>query len=239
VRERRNLGSILPANQHMIASRVLRDTVPGFDAMAEHVVDRVAALCTERRYQPRSVLYRTDAPADGLYFVLSGRVRVSRETRGRSRVLHGEGAGGVLGEIPVLGEGAFPATAVATEPTCCAYLAVEAVERLLREEPAFVRWAMRRLAARARSLVQRIDELTATTVMVRVARHALARAEASSPADFTLGVSQEALAAELDTAREVVVRALAALVATGAIRRTGRSRFAVVKLAVLRAIAAR
>jgi len=67
----------------------------------------------------------------------------------------------------------------------------------------------------------------------------LARAEASAATDFTLGVSQSALADELDTAREVVVRALAALIDARAIRRTGRSRFAVVRPAVLRAMAAR
>lgn len=222
----------------MISSRELRDVVPGFAQMSVEAIDRVAALATERRYPRNRTLYRTGDDADGLYIILSGHVRVSREASARARILHGEGPGGVLGEIPVLGGGPFPATAIATEATRCAHLSVAAVDRLIREEPQFARYAMRRLAIRARSLLQRIDELTATTVLVRVARHVLARAEMSPDSDFTLGLSQSALADDLDTAREVVVRALAALITARAIRRTGRSRFAVVRPEVLRAVAA-
>ena len=223
----------------MISPRMLRDTVDGFDTIPMLTVERIAALATDRRYAPNRVLYHAGDAADGLYLILSGRVRVSRQTGSRSRVLHDEGPGGVLGEIPVLGGGPLPATAVAVSTTQCAHLSVATVERLLRDEPEFARYAMRRLVIRARSLLRRIDELTATTVLIRVARHVLARAEASAATDFTLGVSQSALADELDTAREVVVRALAALIDARAIRRTGRSRFAVVRPAVLRAMAAR
>ncbi|HEV2181158.1 MAG TPA: Crp/Fnr family transcriptional regulator [Gemmatimonadaceae bacterium] len=222
----------------MVSPRALRDCVPGFDAISASALDRIASSATERRYPANRVLYRAGDAADGLYIVLSGRVRVSRDAGARSRLLHDEVAGGVLGEIPVLGGGPFPATAVAVQATRCAHLSVAAVDRLVREEPEFARYAMQRLAARARSLLHRIDELTATTVLVRVARHVRARAEASAGAAFTLGLSQAALAGELDTAREVVVRALAALIAAGAIRRAGRSRFVVATAAVLSAIAA-
>jgi DNA-binding GntR family transcriptional regulator len=69
-----------------------------------------------------------------------------------------------------------------------------------------------------------------------VAEFVLARAEASR-GEFTLGMSQAELATELGTAREVIVRSLSALVEAGALRRTGRSRFAVQRLTTLRAIA--
>jgi CRP/FNR family transcriptional regulator len=223
----------------MISSQVLRNAVPGFDTMSEGVLERIAALARERRYPPNRVLYRAGDEADGLFIVLSGHVRVSRQTRGRSRTLHDERSGGVLGEIPVLGGGTFPATAIAIETTRCAHLPLSAVERLVREEPEVARYAMRRLAVRARSLLRRIDELTATTVLIRVARHVLLRAETAPTPEFSLGLSQAALSEELDTAREVVVRALAALIDARAIRRAGRSRFVVVRLPVLRAIAAR
>ncbi|MGH7649406.1 MAG: Crp/Fnr family transcriptional regulator [Gemmatimonadaceae bacterium] len=222
----------------MISSRQLREAVPGLAALPDRTIDRIAALAGERRYAATRVLYRAGDEADGLYFVLAGKVRVSREGGTRARMLHHETPGGVLGEIPVLGGGAFPATAVAAESTRCAHLPLAAVNHLLRDEPDFARWAMRRLAMRARSLLQRIDELTATTVLVRVARHVLRRAETSGTPDFTLGLSQEGLASELDTAREVVVRALAALVDAGAIQRTGRSRFTLVRPTLLRAMAA-
>jgi CRP/FNR family transcriptional regulator len=183
------------------------------------------------------VLYRAGDVADGLYVVMSGRVIVRRETSQRSEMLHTERAGGVLGEIPVFGGGHFPATAVALEPTQCCHVPIAVVERLLRDEPSFARFALERMAARAQSLLQRIDELTASTVTNRLAAYVVARAEQSTTADFTLGMSQSELANELGTAREVIVRGIAKLIEAGAIARTGRSRFAVRRLTTLRAIA--
>jgi CRP/FNR family transcriptional regulator len=217
----------------------LRDGIAAFDTLPEATTDRIATAVIERRYSRGAVLFRAGNEANGLYFVLSGRVRVSREAGTHLELLHVEERGGVLGEIPVFGGGSFPATAVAVTATRCAQLPLPAVERLLREDPSFARFALRRLAERAASLLRRIDELTASTITSRVASFVLARAERADDGEITLGMSQAELAAELGTAREVVVRSLGALVDTGAIVRTGRSRFAVRRPAMLRAIAGR
>lgn len=223
----------------MTLAHELRVVITGFDTLPEASRARIAGAAIERRYARGATLYRAGDPANGLYFLLSGRVRVSRESHSRTELLHVEEAGGVLGEIPVFGGGDFPATATAAAPTRCAHLPVSAVERLLREDPAFARFALRRLAIRARGLLRRIDDLTASTITARVAGYVLARAEASAGRDFTLGMSQAELAAELGTAREVIVRSLGALVESGALARTGRSRFTIRRLTTLRAIAGR
>jgi len=199
---------------------------------------RLAHACVERRYARGATLYRSGDAADGLYIVLSGRVHVARESATRRTLLHVESVGGVLGEIPVFGGGAFPAAASAAVATRCAHLPIAAVERLLVEDAEFARFALRRLATRARSLLRRIDELTAMTVTSRVAEYLLQRTD-SSGSEFTLGMSQDALARELGTAREVIVRALGSLIRAGAIARAGRSRFSVENLATLRAFASR
>lgn len=213
--------------------------IDGLDALPPETLARVAGAAIERRYPRGGTIFRAGDAANGLYLVLSGRVRVSRETGTHAELLHVEEPGGVLGEIPVFGGGAFPATATAALATRCAHLPGDSVERLLREEPAFARFALRRLAIRARGLLRRIDELTATTITARLASFVLVRTEAAPAADFTLGMSQAELAEELGTAREVIVRSLGALVEAGALTRTGRSRFAVRHLPTLRAIAGR
>src|SRR5690348_5926703 len=213
-------------------------TIATFDQVPAATLARIARAATLRRSGKGAILYHAGTRADGLYIVLSRRVRVARETELHVELLHTEGPGGVLGEIPIFGGGPFPATATAVEPTRCAHLPIAAVQRLLENDPAFVRFALHRLANRARSLLQRIDDVTASTIPARVARVVLARASTvSSGQEFTIGVSQEALAAELGTAREVVVRALRALVATGALARAGRSRFVVRNENTLRTIA--
>src|SRR5438105_3776490 len=81
------------------------------------------------------------------------------------------------------------------------------------------------LPERGRGLLRRIDELTATTITARVADYVRSRSEKSLGDEFILGMSQEELARELGTAREVIVRALRALIAAGAVERAGRARF--------------
>lgn len=217
----------------------LRSTVRGLDSLTPQLVRRIALLSVERRYAPKQSLFRAGEHADGLYFLLSGRVRVSRVLGAHTNFLHVEQPGGVLAEIPVLGGGVFPATAIAAAPSRCAHLPLAAVERLLREEPEFGRFALRRLAVRARSLLARIDDLTATTVTSRLAGYVLDRSTQSRDREFTLGMSQEALASELGTAREVLVRSLGVLVDSRAIRRTGRAKFAVERASLLNEIAGR
>jgi len=160
-----------------------------------------------------------------------------RATPSRTEMLHTESPGGILGEIPVFGGGPFPATAEALEPTRCAHLSIPVIDRLLRDEPTFARFALRRMAMRAQSLLRRIDELTATTITARVAAYVANRAAASGSLEFTLGTTQQELANELGTAREVIVRSLSALIDAGAIARAGRSRFVVRRATVLASIA--
>jgi CRP/FNR family transcriptional regulator, dissimilatory nitrate respiration regulator len=201
--------------------------LPVLGDLSPRAARRVAAASVIRRYPRRAVLFRAgDAPA-ALHFVLAGRVRVARRADSGSTVLHFEEAGGVLGEIPVFGGGPYPATASAAAPVCCAVLTHSAVERLLAEEPEFARFALRRVAHRARVVLERLDELSDYSVTARVAGHMIARAEATQRRELDLGMSQAALADLLGTAREVVVRSLRALCDDGVVRRVGRSRFVV------------
>lgn len=210
---------------------------PALAQLSPRVVRRLAAAAVVKRYQRRAVLFRAgDAPA-ALHFVLSGRVRVARRTESGSRVLHFEEAGGVLGEIPVFGGGAYPATATAAEMVHCAVLTAETVERLLAEEPEFARFALHRIARRARSVLERLDELSDYSVKARVAGYLLARAAIITQGALDLGMSQAALADRLGTVREVVVRSLRTLCDDGALRREGRSRFVVMDERRLRELA--
>ncbi len=211
--------------------------VPLLESVNASALDSLARAAAIQRYRPGEILFRAgDAPID-LIFILEGRVLVERRSPRRSHFLHSEARGGVLGEIPVFGREKYPATATTVEAVRSAHVRVAVIERLLSTEPSFGRFALQRLAARAGSLLRRIDDLTASTVTARLAAFILTRAEAARGQAFSLGKSQQAVAQELGTAREVVVRGIAALIAAGAVRRDGRSRLVVADASVLRAIA--
>ena len=203
-----------------------RDAAPG-------VLAALAAHAVTRRFAPDETLFRAGSAPGGLYVVLEGRVRVVRVTDGRQHVVHTEGPGGTLGEVPLFAGGTYPATAVATEPTTCALLTPAALRQAVADEPAVAFLLLGRLATRVRELVQRLDDRSTRGVTARVAEHLLARPGGASGTQVSLGMTQVALAEELGTVREVVVRALAALRRQGAITALGAGRFAIADRAAL------
>jgi CRP/FNR family transcriptional regulator, dissimilatory nitrate respiration regulator len=223
-------GDARDARDALIALPVLGDLSP-------RVARRVAAAAVIKRYPRRAVLFRAGEAPAALHIVLEGRVRVARRADTGSTVLHFEESGGVLGEIPVFGGGAYPATASAAAAACCAVLSARVVERLLAEEPEFARFALRRIARRARVVLDRLDQLSDYSVTARVAGYLSVRADVAQRQELDLGMSQAALAEQLGTAREVVVRSLRALCDAGVVLRVGRSRFAVVDARRLRELA--
>ncbi|HKG90424.1 MAG TPA: Crp/Fnr family transcriptional regulator [Gemmatimonadaceae bacterium] len=205
----------------------LLDTHPLLRDAAPAARRELAARGVERRYAAGETIFAAGSPSRGLFVVVEGRVRVTRlGAGGRGRVVHVEGPGGTLGEVPLFDGGGYPATAVAAAPTRCLVFGRDALGAAIAAEPALAWALLRRLASRVRHLVDRLDDLTAQRTTARLAAHLLERAAAARGRDFTLGGTQAEVAEELGTVREVVVRGLRALRAAGAIRPVARGRFA-------------
>ena len=158
-----------------------------------------------------------------------GRVRVVQHAAGRRHVLHEEGPGGTLGEVPLFEGGGYPATAIAAEPTTCFVVGREGIASAMRADPELAWRFLSRLAARVRTLVDRVDGLAARSVPQRLAALLAARHEiAPRPLSaVTLGGTHQQVAEELGTVREVVVRAIRALCEAGAIESLGGGRYRV------------
>lgn len=213
------------------------DAVPllrGLNAGARRELARRAVV---RRFAPGETLWEAGAAARALFVVLEGEVRVVRVAGGRQHVLHTEGPGGTLGEVPLFEGGAYPATAVAARRTVCLAVDGEGIAAAIREDPRLAFTLLARLAARVRGLVERLDGRVAKGVRARLAAFLLARHRASGAPSFTLGATQAAVAEELGTVREVVVRTLRALGREGVIRAAGRGRYEVADVAALERIA--
>ncbi|HXY69227.1 MAG TPA: Crp/Fnr family transcriptional regulator [Gemmatimonadales bacterium] len=198
-----------------------------FDGIGAATRRDLDARALVRRYARGEVLFTAGSEARGLFVILDGRVRVSRGGRGRPHVVHEEGPGGTLGEVPLFDGGGYPATAVAREPTRCLLYTPRAVAAAMAADPA-VGWAIARaLARRVRELVERLDGFAARDVTARVAAAVRERHRAAGGAAFTLGQTHEQLAEELWTVREVVVRSLRALRRRGVLATAGRGRYRV------------
>lgn len=213
-------------------------TLPFLRDLPADAVAELAAAARERVLATGETLFAAGGASPGIVVVVEGRVRVVRDLGGRRHVVHDEGPGGTLGELPVYDGGPLPATAIAAEPTRVVVLPTDAVRRAIARHPAVATALLARLAGRVRGLVDRLDRLTARSVQQRVAEHLAARAARARSPIVTLGMTQAQLAEELGTVREVVVRELLALRRRGVLRGLGGGRYEVLDEAALRAIAA-
>lgn len=191
----------------------------------------IVRLATERSYATDEVLFTAGSPANGLYLLVEGGVRVVRGRRDRQHVIHLEKSGGTLGEVPLFAGGGYPATAIASEPTRCIILSHAALRAAIASSPEFAFLLLERLAQRVRGLVDRLDRVTSQTVPARLARYLLDRRRpGASTQVVSLGITQAQLAEELGTVREIVVRALRALCDQGLIARAPSGKYRLVDI---------
>ena len=206
-----------------LASHPLLRTAP------RSALDAIVKLATERSYTTDEVIFTAGSPANGLYLVLEGGVRVVRGRRDRQHVIHLEKSGGTLGEVPLFAGGGYPATAIASEPTRCIVLSHAALHAAIASSPEFAFLLLERLAERVRGLVDRLDRVTSQTVPARLARYLLDRRRPGAATQIvSLGITQAQLAEELGTVREIVVRALRALCDQGLIARAANGKYRLV-----------
>lgn len=190
-----------------------------------------------RRFPAGGTLFRAGSPGRTMFFILDGRVRVLGGPPGRAHVVHTEEAGGGLGEVPTLDGGPYPATAVAAEPTTCVAFSADAIRAAIAADPALAWVFISRLSSRIRVLVARLDAQAAQRLPPRLARLILERHRQAGGGSFGFGGSQTAVAEELGTVREVVVRMLGNLRRAGVIGSAGRGRIEVTNLPALRRLA--
>ena len=91
----------------------LLEQVPLFAGFGDDALHRLASRSLLRTYAAGHLLFSTGEPCRGLYVVESGRVRIYRTSpAGREQVLHVEGPGRAVAELPLFDGGAYPASAV-------------------------------------------------------------------------------------------------------------------------------
>lgn len=207
---------------------ILVDALAALGPFAELPRDVVAALASRAldvAFDTDAVIFLAGSAPRGWYVVVHGKVRVVRGRGSRQHVIHTEIAGGTLGEVPLFAGGTHPATAIAAEPTRCALFTLPALRAAMAENEAVSLMLLHRLALRTRGLVERLDDRSSRSVQARLIEFLLDRPVAGVSRTISLGMTQQALAEELGTVREVVSRELRSLCRTGLIEAAGGGRY--------------
>ena len=197
--------------------------IPYFRALAAADLRRVAARAVVRDVRRGEHVFEEGAPAQGLFVVMEGRVRLVRIARsGREQVLHSEGPGATLGEVPLLDGGGYVATAVAAEPARLLYLPRDAVLDTCRRHPDVALGIIGVLARRVRTFAGLVEQLSLQDLTARTAGFLLSESRAAGGTTFELSATRDEIAARLGTVRELVSRSFARLRAARVVRIAGR-----------------
>jgi CRP-like cAMP-binding protein len=132
---------------------------------------QLAAVATTRDYDKGGFLFTEGDHSDVLFAVVTGRVKVFKTTpRGSDVILELFGPGDPVGAVAVYEARAYPASAVALEPTTCLLVPRQSFFTLLETRPTLVRGLLVGLTHRLVELTNRLAELSGGRVEARLAR---------------------------------------------------------------------
>jgi CRP/FNR family transcriptional regulator, cyclic AMP receptor protein len=181
-----------------------------------------------RKFDDGELIFAEGDPAPGMYVIESGFVKIFKTSpSGREQVLAIDGPGHSIAELPVFDGGAYPASAQAVQPTSLLFVSKQDFHALCEAYPKVALKVLRVVGKRLRSLVAIIEELSFATVRHRLAAALLRMAKQGrkTPAgiEFTLPVSNQELASQIGTVRELVSRNLSRLQTSKIIKIDGRT----------------
>ncbi|WP_457798392.1 Crp/Fnr family transcriptional regulator [Methylocystis sp. S23] len=161
-----------------------------------------------RKQIPRgAVLFRPGDQCVHFPLIAAGAVRVQRVTEsGREIVLYRVSTNEtcILTTASLLSDDAYSAEGIAETDVTAYIVAAERFAALMNESASFRALVFDGYSRRIATLMSRIEEIVCTRINVRLAERLLAL----RGADNRISVTQQALAADLGTAREVVGRTL-------------------------------
>ncbi|HEX5831728.1 MAG TPA: Crp/Fnr family transcriptional regulator [Gemmatimonadaceae bacterium] len=217
--------------------------LPVFADLEEGAIARLAERCVPRQVSEGHVLFTTGERCRGLWVIASGRVRIYRTSpEGREQVLHVEGPGRPVAELPLFDGGTYPASAITLEPSCLVFLPRADFEHIYRSNADVAHAIIRGLGRRLRHLVQVTETLAFRDVAARLAMLLADYADrlgerAGEGVELVLDRTQEELSLEIGTARESVSRAWRQLRQQGLIEPLGAHRLRIADVQRLRAMA--
>jgi CRP/FNR family transcriptional regulator len=202
---------------------------PLFAGLTDAQYSLLASRLVERNFDAGEMIFQEGQPCAGMFIIQSGSVRIFKNSSsGREQVLAIEGAGASIAELPVFDGGSYPASTQALAKSSLLFLSKQDFHSLCMQHPEVSLQVLAKIGARLRQLVGIIEELSFTTVRHRLAALLLrmARSEGhKTPAgtEIILTTSNQDIAAQIGTVRELVSRNLSRFQSEGLIRLDGRT----------------
>jgi CRP/FNR family transcriptional regulator, cyclic AMP receptor protein len=200
---------------------------PFFGDLAAADLAAMIPLLHRRQFKAGAVVFQRGDPADDVYLIVSGRLRISvGSADGRELAFRIVGPREIVGELGALDGSRRSADLMALRDSVLLGLGRDALQSMLTAHPAMATGVIRFLCSRVRDTSEQLETLALQRIEVRLARLLLRLAQAAAPvrgeAELMLDLTQGEIGALIGASRPKVSLAFGELQALGAIRRVGR-----------------
>ena len=186
-----------------------------FTDLPETLLKEITQHMQLREFQRGDILLWEADPCDGLHILETGSAKIHRlSPQGRQYIVRILQEGDTFAEVPAFDGGPTPVNVEALETCRVWVIKAEKLRELILEYPLFAQKVLKNFGEMLRGLVRNVSEMAFYQVT-----HRLARLISDYPVEEARPHwTQEQLAAQLGTVREVVARSLKELERSGAIR---------------------
>lgn len=191
--------------------------IPYFSGLGERELASIKNLFFDKTAERGEMLALEGEPAEVLYFVASGVVKVLKTSaEGKEQILRIVRPGESFNDVAVFDGGPNPASMEAMGPVALHGIRKADLEAIIKAHPQVATSIAKVLASRVRHLVSLVEDLSFKQVIGRVAKILLENAgDGTGPRPR---LTQQEMAAMAGTAREIVGRSLKALEERGVIK---------------------
>lgn len=205
---------------------ILLRHIPIFSKLGPESLQKLAEIMVEAEFPRGKLLFVEGEPADKVYFILQGRVKLFKSsTDGREQILHILGPGDVVNLVPFLDRGPHPASAEVVEAARVALLQAADFDPLVYQNAEILVELVRILGERLRLATAQIASLGTQDALGRLSSLLLNLAtEYGEPAPgreasvlIDLDLTRQELANFIGLSRETTARLLSRLKREGII----------------------
>jgi CRP/FNR family cyclic AMP-dependent transcriptional regulator len=183
---------------------------------------RLLAAARRRTFPARAFVLRAGETPDGLYVVVSGRVRlVHQDQDGRALIAEIYGPGELFGEMGLMDGSASPANVVASEECELVFIPRENALECMTSSPVAALSLLRTSLTRLYKAHRQMANLALTPVYGRVAQVLVTNGH-EAEGEWHVDVGSEQIAAMVGASREMVSRVLRCMIEKRVVRRFKR-----------------
>ncbi len=195
--------------------------IPMFSELDTKTQKKLADITVTKIYHKGQILFREGTPADGLFIVKKGRIKIYKMSwEGKEQVLHFFGPMEMFAEVPVFQGSNYPASAEALEKSEVIFIPGNLLLNFLRENCDVAIRFLALLSERLRYFTRLIEDLSLKEVPARLAAYILYHLEKipNNQDEITLDIPRHLLSALLGTTPETLSRVFTRMRSAGYIK---------------------